>query len=867
MSKSTTVLFNDNDSFAENFWENAEKNGIKILLERMRGAKQTCERLRHAYEARAMLEEEYGKTMLHIAQKQKVSDTENGSSKRALDTVQNEFSIIAEIHLQLADLLRKNVAAPLSALINKQKAIRKDLQNSIQKLYNDRHIQIQLVRKAHKRHNMEIEKANLLVQQQTTDDEKLAVYKSAELTIDKLKKVYDEALGGLQEIVNHWNIEWRKTCEGFEILEKERLAFIKSNLIDCANLMVGCAENELQSYKTINAEASNIDSTKDLTDFVQGKRSTNIPPGVMDYVKMYAYQETLFDKREAKYTNKGHSDHTEKYDQNKAEELPTTSVAKIDSIETTQSLQKKEGTQYMVDETPKLSSNYMMVGVMEVYSGDDDEDDEESVYTTETESDVEAGQEIVMEGTEETHITHLMSSNQNDDKPLIQQIVNKESSFENEPNHKNENTKQQSKDSMKNSLTMDSRDSYEKVNGLMTANVNKSNENSQAVGSNDSADSPIVGDIQTDANSQTSDNDHELNQAMIRTTDVIDPTARLDRHSTISIDASQYNRSLQSSPSSTPPPLVEKEVGGEPESIESDDLDNCDAAAFELDDMLRKLGCKQIIRTEAGESPPKLRGPKPSGTTSSPLLQKQERLLNNTQQQQTLHGPQRLQSKFSSRRMSSIESTRPLSKYHLHTDSIRNSDENTLNLYYPFNSLSSKETNTSSTRRTASSDLEIENPTKSKSPPSAQTIHDRMLHQNNTDRKRLSYQNVSSSSSAASLVGSQKYADSKDRYSSEKFIKDFYSVSSRSSTSPNNSLSSKPSELDQHFIDFAYALYDYEATEEGEISFKEGDLLGIISKSEEGEQGWWEASLLNRRTRKVVCSGIIPSNFLETISK
>jgi hypothetical protein len=48
---------------------------------------------------------------------------------------------------------------------------------------------------------------------------------------------------------------------------------------------------------------------------------------------------------------------------------------------------------------------------------------------------------------------------------------------------------------------------------------------------------------------------------------------------------------------------------------------------------------------------------------------------------------------------------------------------------------------------------------------------------------------------------------------------------------------------------------------------KEGDLLGIISKGEDGGEGWWEASVLNPRTQKIVRTGLVPSNFLETISK
>lgn len=63
------------------------------------------------------------------------------------------------------------------------------MQTSIQKLYNNRQVQVHFVRRAHKRHNLEIEKANLLVQQQTSEKDKRATFRTAEITIDKLSKV------------------------------------------------------------------------------------------------------------------------------------------------------------------------------------------------------------------------------------------------------------------------------------------------------------------------------------------------------------------------------------------------------------------------------------------------------------------------------------------------------------------------------------------------------------------------------------------------------------------------------------------------------------------------------------------------------
>lgn len=76
---------------------------------------------------RALLEEEYGKTLLQIAQKQKASSTENGKTKVALDTMQVEFQSIAESHIQLSCHLRDGIATPLAKLINKQKAVRKEV--------------------------------------------------------------------------------------------------------------------------------------------------------------------------------------------------------------------------------------------------------------------------------------------------------------------------------------------------------------------------------------------------------------------------------------------------------------------------------------------------------------------------------------------------------------------------------------------------------------------------------------------------------------------------------------------------------------------------------------------------------------------
>lgn len=51
------------------------------------------------------------------------------------------------------------------------------------------------------------------------------------------------------------------------------------------------------------------------------------------------------------------------------------------------------------------------------------------------------------------------------------------------------------------------------------------------------------------------------------------------------------------------------------------------------------------------------------------------------------------------------------------------------------------------------------------------------------------------------------------------------------------------------------ALFDYDAVEDNELGFKQGDIIEIFFKHEDG---WYEAKLRNK-------TGIIPSSYIEEI--
>jgi hypothetical protein len=143
--------------------------------------------------------------------------------------------------------------------------------------------------------------------------------------------------------------------------------------------------------------------------------------------------------------------------------------------------------------------------------------------------------------------------------------------------------------------------------------------------------------------------------------------------------------------------------------------------------------------------------------------------------------------------MSTVDSSQPRFGQHQFDASIRsNTGSSFMNLYDPFNSLSSKETGgtRSSSKNSSLADKDMQS---YNAPPSVQTMHERMI---NNGRHQSPV-----SSSASSSGESIHSVDQPGGYRNDKFIQDFYSVGSKT-PSPNSTVSTRSSANDGHFIDF-----------------------------------------------------------------
>lgn len=578
----------------------------------------------------------------------------------------------------------------------------------------------------------------------------------------------------------------------------------------------------------------------------------------MEYIKLHAYHEANQDRGDLKHThhvlrdNIDAEDHSESEDrvrvhlQHRRRRSSVSSMASegTSSISKSSLLMKAAAAAAATTTEDKIGAPketakpstlpavdlpstepVLMMGVMEVYPSDEEDDEEEYEYVTETDTDGEAEEE---EEEEEENVEEIQV------KPVAA----------NPPQEANQPKAADTEQASPATTDKDQQDSPsktkqdDKVDRLKSA-YQEIRKERQASPSSLLAKQPFNPQRRV---SFVEDTDSPIDISKGNTDRHVDSTAAT---------STTFDRA----PPAPAHQNTQQQVHDQDDEEEEDYEGTSESAAFELDDMLRELDSKRIARSGAGEeSTRSYRHPdiKPTASMSSPSLLQQQQQQRRSIPSQYYHQQQQSPSSYqtSGRRMSSIEPVmRPA--YSQSGSLQSNNSSSYMDLYDPFNSLSSKETGTVSTKH-GSMESHL---SKSTTPPSVQLIHERMLK----DKQQGSYQgSVSSSSSSGGSVRSI----GQQSYHNDKFVQDYYRVGHQQAPAAADDETTK----EDHFIDFAFALYDYEASDEGEIGFSEGDLLGIISKNEDEEQGWWEASLLNSRNQKIVRTGLVPSNFLETAS-
>ncbi|PHH66575.1 hypothetical protein CDD81_7050 [Ophiocordyceps australis] len=274
-------------SFANNFW-GKDDAGVGPLLERMHGAKQTCDELKAFYNARAAIEDEYARKLLHLCRKA-LGTQEMGSLRNSLDTVRGEVESMAKQHQSIATQMKTELEEPLAAFAGGMKERRKIVQNSIEKLLKTKTLQTQHVNKTRDKYEQECLKIKgylaqghmVMGQEERRNKAKL---EKTQISLASANSEYENAVKALEDTTARWNREWKAAADKFQDLEEERLDFSKSSLWAFANISSTVCVSDDGSCEKIRLSLEKMEVERDIANFISERGTGQEIPDPPKYI-------------------------------------------------------------------------------------------------------------------------------------------------------------------------------------------------------------------------------------------------------------------------------------------------------------------------------------------------------------------------------------------------------------------------------------------------------------------------------------------------------------------------------------------------------------------------------------------------------
>ncbi|KAJ1920856.1 formin-binding protein [Mycoemilia scoparia] len=262
--------------FSENFWSDDDR-GVEVVMKKMQSAKQTLTDIHRLFASRAQLEEEYGKKLLKLS-RAGLGSEELGTTLDALHTVRSELEESAGAHLKLGKQFREELAQPLYKFIEKQRQKRKQQQAIIQKTTRDKSaLRSQLIKIREKKDaevSKRIELERLVISMQEMVDPKLRQkLEKAQALSRNAENEYKETQRKLIESDHQWFSVWQSACDVFQILEEERIEYMKTALWEYANIISGVCVTDDASMEKIRQELEKVDVDTDIEKYIQKFRT------------------------------------------------------------------------------------------------------------------------------------------------------------------------------------------------------------------------------------------------------------------------------------------------------------------------------------------------------------------------------------------------------------------------------------------------------------------------------------------------------------------------------------------------------------------------------------------------------------------
>ncbi|KAJ2909200.1 formin-binding protein, partial [Coemansia aciculifera] len=258
--------------FSESFWSTDERC-ISVLMHKLKAAKQTSADILQLITTRATMEEDLGKRLGKVA-KSALGSEEVGSIKEALRTVRAEMENSAKTHSDLARQLRSEIERPLTAFMADQRNKRRAQTTIIQKTEGDRNALRSQLRKLQEKRRTDTKRVGDLDLQvnglQGTADPKLrSKLERAQMQQRATEAEYVDVRARLKDADAQWFNVWRAACDVFQVLEEQRIEYLKTTLWTYTNLVSSSCVADDEAMERIRQDLELISVADDINTFIQ----------------------------------------------------------------------------------------------------------------------------------------------------------------------------------------------------------------------------------------------------------------------------------------------------------------------------------------------------------------------------------------------------------------------------------------------------------------------------------------------------------------------------------------------------------------------------------------------------------------------
>ncbi|GJJ77287.1 hypothetical protein EMPS_09646 [Entomortierella parvispora] len=284
--------------FSENFW-GKDDAGYSALTTRMRHAKLTCQEILGMFQARAALEEEYGKKLLKLS-KSPLGKDELGSLRDSLDVVRYEVEATGKSHIELASKIRDQLELALAEFNNAQKEKRKLHQVAIDRTFRNKQLYLQQLVKAKEKYDAEclrtkgLSAAKMNLVGKELDKVSIKMEKT-ELASRAADVEYQASIRQLTEINDKWIMEWRTACDKFQLLEEQRIDYVRTTLWNYANIISSTCVADDESCERIRSSLEVCDVNQNLSYFIETCATGDDAPDISAYLNTTTGAEGALD--------------------------------------------------------------------------------------------------------------------------------------------------------------------------------------------------------------------------------------------------------------------------------------------------------------------------------------------------------------------------------------------------------------------------------------------------------------------------------------------------------------------------------------------------------------------------------------------